>query len=52
VLTSKGIELLKEKLSVIKITRKENWIEKENKSKVPKLEKNSIFLPSQDELHF
>ncbi len=52
VLTETGIELLENKKSVIKRKEKENWIEKEIRSKITKLDKNSIFLPNQNELHF
>ena len=31
---------------------KDLWIEPENESKIPVLEKNFIFLPNQNELHF
>lgn len=31
---------------------KSNWIEKEEESKIPKLDKNFIFLPNQKELDF
>lgn len=51
-LTEKGNKLLIELEENFKIKNKRNWIDKENKSKIPKLDKNFIFLPAQDELDF
>ncbi len=36
----------------LKITDKSKWIEKENDSRITKMEKDFIFLPNQNELHF
>lgn len=52
VLTEKGIELLKELEIKYKKTNKNEWIEEDLKSKIPKLEKNVLFLPNQNELTF
>jgi len=46
---NKEIIKLAEKFKQI---NKDLWIEAENESKIPVLEKNFIFLPNQDELHF
>ncbi len=35
-----------------KKTDKKKWIDKEEQSKIPKLEKDFIFLPNQDNLQF
>lgn len=32
--------------------KKEDWIKKDLKSKIPKLDKNIIFVPSKNELNF
>lgn len=52
VLTAKGIELLGVLEKEHKRTNKNEWIEKDFKNKIPKLEKNMLFLPRQDELSF
>lgn len=52
VLTEKGIELLKKLETKYKRTNKEEWIERDLKYKLPKNEKNSLFLPRQNELTF
>lgn len=36
----------------IKKKRKEEWIRKDVESKIPKLDKKIVFIPSQDELFF
>lgn len=36
----------------LKITDKNKWIEPKNESKISSIEKDFIFLPKQDELHF
>jgi hypothetical protein len=36
----------------IKTKKKEDWIQKDFESKIPKLDKKTLFLPSQDELFF
>ena len=51
-LTEKGIEKFEELKVSLKKTNKNNWIKKDLKSKIPKLEKNFIFLPNQNELDF
>lgn len=51
-LTEKGIELLKELEVTYKKTNKDEWIEKDEKNRIDKLEKNFIFIPRQDELSF
>ncbi len=35
-----------------KLINKESWIRPENESKICKLDKDFIFLPNQNELHF
>ena len=51
-LSEKGEEQL-EKLEVKnKIRNKEEWIDKEKESRIPKLSKDFIFLPNQNEIHF
>jgi hypothetical protein len=52
VLTKKGLVLLKRLGKKYKKTNKDEWIEKDLKNKIPKLDKNSLFLPRQDELTF
>jgi predicted methyltransferase len=52
ILTEKGIELLKALETRFKKTNKSEWIEKDLKNKIPKLDKNLLFLPSQNELSF
>lgn len=47
VLTSLGEKKLKDLKSIIARTKKENWINKETKSKINKIDKNFIFLPDQ-----
>lgn len=51
-LTEKGNQKLKELKISLNKTNKDNWIKKDLKSKIPKLEKNFIFLPNQNELDF
>ncbi len=51
-LTKTGDEYLKNGQQIIKKQDKNLWIETENKSKIPKLEKKFIFLPNQNEIHF
>lgn len=36
----------------IKIKKKEDWIQKDFKNKIPKLDRKTLFIPSQDELFF
>ena len=52
VLTEKGIETLKVLGDKYERTNKEKWIEKDKKSQVEKIDKNAIFVPSQNELTF
>lgn len=51
-LSKKGEEIFRELESKLKITDKNKWIEPKNDSRIPVLEKDFIFLPKQDELHF
>lgn len=50
-LTDKGIELYKE-LSDHKLKNKSSWIEEEKKSKIDKFDKNFVYLPNQNDIHF
>lgn len=52
ILTDKGVQLLKELDKIYKRTNKEDWIEKDEKNQVAKIDKNSIFVPRQNELTF
>ena len=36
----------------IKPKTKEEWIQKDFKNKIPKLDRRKLFIPSQDELFF
>ena len=51
-LTKKGLKFLKTGEELIKKTNKDEWIEKESKSQISKLEKDFIFLPNQNALDF
>lgn len=51
-LTANGQTKLSELEPLMKKVNKEQWIQKEIKSKIPKLEEDFIFLPNQNELHF
>jgi hypothetical protein len=51
-LSDKGLEKINELDNRYKVINKDLWIEAENKSKIPKLEKDFIFLPNQNEIHF
>jgi len=51
-LTEKGRFFLQETLERIKKTNKEEWIEKDFKSQIPRIDKSTIFVPRQDELTF
>lgn len=51
-LSDKGLKKIKELEERYKVVNKDLWIEAENKSKIPKLEKDFIFLPNQNEIHF
>jgi hypothetical protein len=50
--TAKGDIKILELESQFKKTNKREWISPENKSKIPKLDKDFIFLPHQNEIHF
>lgn len=52
VLTDKGIELLRNLETKYKKTNKNEWIEKDLKSQIPRIDKNTIFVPRQNELTF
>jgi len=52
ILTKKGIKLLKQLETTYKKTNKEEWIEKDEKSRIDKKEKDFIFVPRQNELTF
>lgn len=52
ILTEKGSRYLQEGFNEIKKQDKSLWIEPKNDSKIPTLDKDFIFLPKQDELHF
>lgn len=51
-LTIKGIKLYNSLYNDYKIKDKDKWIEEEKKSKIDKIDKNFIFLPNQNDLHF
>ncbi|MFH7004238.1 hypothetical protein [Flavobacterium bizetiae] len=52
VLTELGLESLEVLEKHYKKTNKEEWIEIDVENKIPKIEKNSIFLPRQNALTF
>lgn len=52
ILSDKGEEKLKSLEVEYKVRDKKQWIMGENKSKIPKLDKDFIFLPNQNEIHF
>jgi len=51
-LSPKGLERMQELEVTYKKTNKEEWIEKDIKSMIPKLDKDFIYLPDQNELTF
>lgn len=51
-LTEKGMEELKKLEIIFKKIVKDEWIVPDEKSRVVKLDKNSIFVPKQNELTF
>jgi predicted methyltransferase len=51
-LTKAGLKYFEKGQATIKKQNKDLWIEAETKSKIPKLEKDFIFLPNQNEIHF
>ena len=50
--TEKGNDFLNQTTEAIKKTKKNEWIEKDLKSQVKRIDKNFIFLPRQNELTF
>src|SRR6187402_2676657 len=52
VLSKKGFSKFKELDTKLKNINKEEWIEKDIKSIVPKLDKSIMFVPKQNELTF
>lgn len=51
-LSPKGLEEMQALEVRYKKINKEEWIEKDNKSIIPKLDQNLIYLPDQNELTF
>lgn len=51
-LSTKGNELYEQIKDNYKKTNKEEWIEKDFKSQIPRIDKNTIFVPRQNELTF
>lgn len=51
-LSDKGIELYEQLKDSYKRTNKVEWIEKDFKSQIPRIDKNTIFVPRQNELTF
>ena len=51
-LSDKGIELYEQLKDNYKRTNKDEWIEKDFKSQIPRIDKNTIFVPRQNELTF
>ncbi len=51
-LTKQGTKLFNELSLKYKNTNKDKWIEKEENSRIEKLDLNFVFLPDQDELYF
>lgn len=51
-LSEKGIDLYEQLKGSYKRTNKKEWIEKDFKSQIPCIDKNSIFVPKQNELTF
>jgi predicted methyltransferase len=51
-LSEKGFELYEQLKDSYKRTNKDEWIEKDLKSQIPRIDKNTIFVPSQNELTF
>lgn len=52
ILTKKGIASLTEWEEIYKIKDKEQWIQKEEKSKIDKIDINYIYLPKRWEIDF
>ena len=51
-LTEKGINVLKELETKFKKTNKEEWIQKDTENQTIPIDKNTIFVPKQNELSF
>ncbi len=51
-LSEKGDDLYSQIKDTYKRTSKEEWIEKDFKNQIPRLDKNIIFVPRQNELTF
>ena len=51
-LTELGIKTLKELGILYKKRNKEEWIDRDFKSQIPKIEKDFIYLPRPDEINF
>lgn len=51
-LSIKGNELYEQVKDNYKRTNKDEWIEKDLKSQIPRIDKNTIFVPRQNELTF
>ncbi len=51
-LSDLGEEMYLELDLKLKVLDKNKWIEPKNESRIPILEKDFVFLPKQDELHF
>ena len=51
-LSDKGEKLYEQIKDNYKRTNKEEWIEKDFKSQIPRIDKNTIFVPRQNELTF
>lgn len=51
-LSEKGQELYAQIKENYKRTNKDEWIEKDLKSQIPRIDKNTIFVPRQNELTF
>ena len=47
-----GLETIERLGERFKILDKDKWIDKEKKSRIPKLSKDFIFLPSQNDINF
>jgi predicted methyltransferase len=52
VLSELGLKILNELEVQFKKTNKEEWIQKDSKNIIQKLDKNAIFVPKQNELSF
>ena len=52
ILSTKGTDRYNADLKTFKKVNKDEWILPDNKSRISKIDKNTIFLPRQDELTF